>query len=68
MHWIIRLLPGRQMASRVSTIVQRGRQVIVVVDVARSAGNGGMAIGEGESCYAVVECRPRPTHRRCMAC
>ena len=67
MHRIIRLLPGRQMASRVSAIVQRGRQVIVVTDVARSAGHGGMAIREWEPCYAVVERSPRPTHRRCMA-
>jgi hypothetical protein len=60
-HRIIGLLPGRQMAAGVAATVQRGRQVIIVINVARSAGHGGMPIGKWEPCYAVIEGRPRPT-------
>ena len=44
-HWIIRLLPGRQMATRVSAIGRRDRQRIIVVDVAQIAGHIGVPIG-----------------------
>ena len=54
------------MASRVSAIVQRGRQVIVVVDVTRSAGHGGMAIGQRKARRAVIKTGGRPTYC-CMA-
>jgi hypothetical protein len=61
---IIRLLPGSQMTARGTAAVQSGRQVIIVIDVARSAGHVGMTIGEWEPCYAVIEWRPCPTCRR----
>jgi hypothetical protein len=66
-HRIIGLLPGRQVAARVPATVQGRRQVIVVVDVTRSAGNAGMTISQREPCCAVVERRTRPTYHRCMA-
>jgi hypothetical protein len=66
MHRIICLLPGRQMAAGVAAAVQRGRQVIIVIHMARSAGHAGMPIREWEPCYAVIEWRPCPTIH-CMA-
>ncbi len=63
-HRIIRLLPGRQMAARIPAIGRRDRQIVVVIDVAGSAGHGGMAIGQQKPGRAVVECRRRPTDRR----
>jgi len=66
MHRIIRLLPGRQMAPGVAAAVQRGRQIIIVIDMAGSAGHAGMTIGQRESCCAVVERRTRPTYHRRM--
>ena len=47
-HRIIRLLPGGQMALRVSAIGRRDRQSVVVVDVARSAGHVGVPVGQQE--------------------
>ena len=43
---IIRLLPSRQVATRVVTIGRRNRQVVVIVCVAGSAGDVGVPIGE----------------------
>jgi hypothetical protein len=60
-HRIIRLLPGSQMAARGTATVQSGRQIIIIIDVARSAGHAGMSIGEWEPCYAVIKGRPSPT-------
>jgi hypothetical protein len=54
-HRIGRLLPSRQMATRHSATVQRGRQRIVVVGVTRSAGHSGVPIGKWEPRCAVVE-------------
>ena len=39
MHGIIRLLPGRQMASGVAAVGRRSGQSVVVVDVAIRAGH-----------------------------
>ena len=66
-HGVICLLPGRQMATRVAAAVQCSRQVIIVIDVTRSAGHAGMPIGEWEPCYAVIEWRPCPAIH-CVAC
>jgi hypothetical protein len=63
-HRIIRLLPGRQMAARVPATVERRRQVIIVINVAGSAGHTGMPIGKWEPCYAVIEWRACPTIHR----
>src|ERR1700730_12714665 len=60
-HRIIRLLPGRQMAARVPATVQCSRQIIIVINVARSAGHAGMPIGKWEPCYGVIEWRACPT-------
>jgi hypothetical protein len=45
MHRIGRGLPGRQMATRVAAVRRRDRQVVIIVDVAGSAGHVGVAIG-----------------------
>jgi hypothetical protein len=58
-----RLLPGCQMALRISAIGRGDRQSIVVIDVAECASHIRMAIGEQESSGAVVERRRRPTYR-----
>jgi len=65
---IIRLLPGRQMATRVPAIGRRGRQVIVVIGVARSAGHVGMPIGQQKTGCGVVESCRRPTCGRMARC
>ena len=64
MYGIVRLLPGGQVAAGVPAIGRCDRQSIVVVDVAGSAGHVGVAIGQQESCCAVVERRCIPTDRR----
>lgn len=60
-NWSCRLLPFCQMASGVAAIRRRNRQVVVVVDVARRAGNVGMTVGQQESRRSVVEIRCIPT-------
>lgn len=49
------------MASGVPAICRRDRQSVVVVDMARSAGHVGMAIGQQEARRAVIELRAQPT-------
>jgi len=41
---IIGLLPGRQMAPGIAAIVQRGRQIVIIVDVAGCAGHIGVPL------------------------
>ena len=64
MNGIVRLLPSRQVAPRVSAISRRNRQIVIVVDVTQSAGHIRVPIGEQEPRRAVVECCCRPTHCR----
>jgi len=63
-HRIIRLLPGRQMASRVPALRRRDRQSVIVVDMARSAGHVGVPVGQQEARRAVIEDRRGP--RNCV--
>ncbi len=65
-HGIIRLLPGRQVATGVAAIGRRSRQCVVVVDVAGSASHIGMAVGEWKTRRAVIE-RGRSPAYSCMA-
>ena len=67
-HRIIRLLPSRQMAARVSAVVQLGSQVVIVVDVAGCASHIGMAIRQREPGGAVIELRAQPTVKRMARC
>ena len=46
---IIRLLPGRQMATGISAIRRRNLQVVVIVDVALRARNIGMPVRQQKS-------------------
>jgi hypothetical protein len=57
---IICLLPGRQMAARISAIGRRNRQVVVVIDMAGSARHVGMPIRQQKTSCAVVKrsCEP----------
>ena len=64
---IVGLLPGGQMALRISAIGWGNRQIVVVIDVARSAGHIGVSGGEQESCGAVIECCGCPAGC-CVAC
>jgi hypothetical protein len=67
MRRIIRLLPGRQMASRVPAIGRRSRQVVVVIDVAGSARHVGMPIGQREPRQRMVKVGGLPCVNRSMA-
>jgi hypothetical protein len=49
MRWGVGLLPGRQVASRISAIRRGYRQSIIAADVARNAGCIGMGIGQREA-------------------
>lgn len=49
MSWIIGLLPGRQVALRISASRRRNRQVVIVADVAGGAGHVGVPVGQQES-------------------
>jgi len=60
---VIRLLPGCQVALRVAAIRWRNRQIVVVVDMARSAGHIRMAIRQQESRRAVIEDGRGPGNR-----
>ena len=54
---VIGLLPGRQVALRVPAIRGLDGQVVIVVDVAGSAGHIGVAVGQQETRRAVIELR-----------
>jgi len=63
-HWVVGLLPGRQMALRVSAVRRRDLQIVVVVDVAGCASHVGMAVGQRKSRGIVIEFRAQPTVKR----
>ena len=59
---IVRLLPGGQVAARISAVVIRNtRKVVVVVDVALRANERRVRTIEDESGHAVIEGRAEPT-------
>lgn len=60
MNRIISFLPGRKMAAGIPTIRRGNLQIVVVVDVARTARHRGMTIGQRKSGTVVVELRARP--------
>ena len=60
MHRIIRALPRRHVAARSSTGIRRNIQAVIVVDVAGSAGNAGVSVGERETERGVVKSSVRP--------
>ena len=63
-HGIVRLLPGRQVASRVTAIRRRNLQIVIVINVARRAGYVRMPVGQQESRRAVIKRCRCPTCRR----
>ena len=68
MHGIISLLPGRQMALRVPAIRGGDGQIIVIVDMTKSAGHIRVAVGELEPCRAVVKLGVQPIVKRMAGC
>jgi len=60
MDWIIRLLPGRQMAACIAAIRRLDRQAVVAIDMAEGALHIGMAVGQQKAGGAVVEFAVRP--------
>jgi len=60
-HWIVRLLPRRQVASRVTAIRWRDLQIVIVVDVAGRAGHIRVPVRQQESRRAVIKCCRRPS-------
>ena len=62
MDRIVGLLPRGEMASGVAAIGGRNLQIVIVVDVALRASHIGVAIGQQESCGAVVESGSRPAN------
>ena len=56
------LLPGGEMAAGISAIRGSNLQIVIIVDVARSAGNVGVSIGEKESGGAVIKDRGGPAN------
>lgn len=64
MRRIVGLLPGRQMASGIFAISGPDRQIVVVIDVARSAGYVGVPILQQKTGCLVVECGVQPGIKR----
>lgn len=61
MHRIVGLLPIVEMAGGVSTVRRSDLQIVVVVDVARNAGNVGVPVRERETGKGVIEICSVPT-------
>ena len=61
---IIGLLPGCQVALRISAIRGRNRQIVVVADMAGSAGDIGVPVRQGESRGVMIELCAEPTVER----
>lgn len=60
MHWIIRLLPGRQVTSGVTATGGGNIQAVVVVDVAGRTGHIRVAIGQRKTKCSVIKLSVRP--------
>jgi len=61
-------LPSRQMAARVSAIGRGDRQIVIVIDMAKRAGDVGVAVGQQKSGGAVIEFRIQPVVKRMAVC
>ena len=57
---IVGLLPSREMATGIAAIGGSDRQVVVIVDMARSARKVGVAVGQQKAGGAVIEFRSQP--------
>jgi len=60
MDGVVRLLPGRQVALGISAIRGRNRQVVIVVDVAGSAGDIGVPVRQWKPGGVMIEFRAQP--------
>ena len=60
MNRIIRLLPCRQVASSRAASRRGNLQIVIVVDVARGAGQVGVAVRQQKPGRAVIECSAQP--------
>jgi len=61
---IVGLLPGGQMALRISAIRWCNRQCIVVIDVAQGARYASVSVCQRKSCRVVIEHSRRPRRNR----
>ena len=68
MRRCVGLLPGRQVAARVSAIGRRDRQSIVIANVAQGACHCGMAIRQRETGCTVIENSGGPSCNRMAGC
>ena len=57
MHRILCLLQGYKVAAGVSAVGRSNLQIVIIVDVARGAGNVGVPVREWKSRRRVVEIR-----------
>ena len=55
MYWVDGLLPGRQVAARISAIGGRDFQIVIVSDVAGLAWQIGVAVGQEKASDGVIE-------------
>jgi hypothetical protein len=60
--WIIRALPSREMTAGIAAIGWSDLKIVIVVDMARSAGNVCVAIGQEKTGSAVIEDCGCPTN------
>jgi len=61
MRWIVRLLPGRQVAAGISAIRRRNLEVVVVVGVAGGTSNIGVPESQRKSRSVMIKLRAQPT-------
>ena len=60
MDRIVGLLPSDQMAAGIAAIGRRNRQMVIIADVAQSAGHIGVPGGERKSRNSVIEWCSQP--------
>ena len=59
-HWIIRLLPSREVTLRIAAVGRRNVQRVVSVDVALAALDSRVLVGKGETGRTVVKLAVSP--------
>jgi hypothetical protein len=64
MHRVIRLLPGGQVALRISAFRRRNLQIVVAVDMAGRTSHVSVAVRQRESRSVMIELRSQPTVER----
>lgn len=60
MHRIVSALPRREMATGSAASIRWNIQTVIIVDVAGSAGNAGVSVGERKTERGVIKSSVRP--------